>query len=115
MPCESPPRREVLGRALAFLRPGGIRLRHLPTLARLARLQGFLDPQVGEPVRVDNRALDGFLDGWPRRGCRERSCQDCGYCERWSERAVQVDPEFQAEALALHEEILELAEAGALW
>lgn len=107
--------REQLGRALAVLRPGGVRLRHLPTLARLARVQGFLAATDGEPVRVENRALDGFLDGWPRRGCRERSCQECGYCERWSKEAVQVDPEYQAEAAALSEEILRLAETGELW
>lgn len=44
---------------------------------------------AGEPlrVRIDSRALDGFLDYFERDGC-DMACGECRYCERWAERAV---------------------------
>lgn len=106
---------ELLRRGLALLWPGALHPRALPKLARLAKLQGLLLPLEGDPVHVDNRALDGFLAGWPRRGCRQRSCDDCGYCARWAEKAVRIDAGYRDEVRALYREILDDAETGALW
>jgi collagenase-like PrtC family protease len=40
------------------------------------------------PVRIENRALDGFLSFFRERKCAERACNDCRHCAGYLERAV---------------------------
>jgi collagenase-like PrtC family protease len=97
-----------------FVRPGGIRLRALPRLYRLAKLRGFLGPVEQPPVRVENRRLDGFLNRFLSQGCRDTVCEDCRYCHRWAERAVTIDEGWRQECLALYASAFDGLESGSL-
>lgn len=92
-----------LGRRL--YRPWKARWDLLKDLMELARKRGMLHPLQGPaPVTMDNRALDGFLDSFPG-SCRNRNCDECRYCRRWSERAVRIDPQYRADCLALYQRV----------
>jgi collagenase-like PrtC family protease len=106
----------LLRKGFQFLRPWRINPLHLEKLATLAKLRGLLFPLEGAPpVTINNQALDGFLKGWPRRGCQDRNCEECGYCQEWSEKAVHIDPEFRKHALELYQNLIDHAEDGSLW
>jgi collagenase-like PrtC family protease len=53
-------------------------------------------------VHIDNRALDGFLDGFRSINCAETFCDNCRYCHRYAEKALRYD---RAEAARLAAEI----------
>lgn len=43
-------------------------------------------------VYIDNRALDGFMDGFMERRCEELVCdKECTYCMEWAKKAVAID------------------------
>lgn len=67
-------------------------------LCDLVEEYGIVEPFGLQPYRVDNRALDGFLEAVKRKRCRE-GCGSCRVCDTWAERAVShrapVEP-FQA-------------------
>lgn len=77
----------------------------LLALRRLAEERGMLRPKAAPGVWIDNRGLEGFLDGMPREGCSARDCITCGYCEAWAQRAVRIDPGYGDRCLALYREI----------
>ncbi|HEX9861467.1 MAG TPA: peptidase U32, partial [Nitrospirota bacterium] len=74
-----------------------------------------LAPLEGEPVYIDNRALDGFMDGIRKKSCRSEDCARCGYCAHFAEKAVRVDGEYQAGMLRMYEEMFEEMHSGRLW
>ena len=44
-------------------------------------------------IQIDNRALEGFAEHFKKHDCYHSSCDECGYCKRWAEKAVRVDKE----------------------
>ncbi len=69
------------------------------TLQKLAALAQY-DPRQLRPLRsiedtalrIDNRALDGFIDHFVAGpSCRLVDCEACGYCARWADKAMKVD------------------------
>jgi collagenase-like PrtC family protease len=71
-----------------------------------------LEPFGRVPVRVDNRALDGFVAFFRgKHDCRQ-GCRDCHYCDDWAARVVSRSPEAGAFAARLDRQ-LERLEAGA--
>jgi len=96
-------------------RPFSARASGLMRLRRLAVMRGMLAPLEGEPVFVDNAALDGFIEGFKGRSCRGADCDACGYCASFAERAVSVDGEYRAKMLRLYEEAFEDMHTGRLW
>ena len=58
-------------------------------------------------IVIDNKMLDGFLDGFRNIRCAETYCDDCGYCQKYAKRAVQMD---RVEANILAQDIEELLE-----
>jgi collagenase-like PrtC family protease len=92
-----------LGRYL--YRPWKARWSHLRHIKELAEKRGMLHPsEMDQPIFVDNRALDGFLDHFPEN-CRGRDCERCRYCHRWAERAVQLNPQYRQECLNLYQKV----------
>jgi hypothetical protein len=57
------------------------------------------------PIYIDNRKLDGFIEGIKTRDCDLLDCRECGYCRQWADQIVQVDPTYRAEMLALATEL----------
>jgi len=98
-----------------FLRPDAARISGLMKLRRLAAKRGMLSPLEGEPVYLDNKALDGFIEGFRDRDCRETGCGTCGHCAMYAKRAVRVDEVYRAEMLRLYDEAFEDMYSGKLW
>ena len=51
-------------------------------------------------VYIDNKRLDGFLQGVASRGCSPATCANCDYCREWRERCVTVSESSRREILA---------------
>lgn len=97
-------------------RPWTVRLSRLRALGRLLSLRGMLAPCSGPaPVWLDNRSLDGFLERWPKDGCRRLDCAECRYCDGVAARAVRIDPGYREECLALYDRVFDDMHAGRLW
>lgn len=45
---------------------------------------------LSQSIRVNNSALDGFIDGFENRQCLS-GCHSCDYCEKWAEKVVEID------------------------
>lgn len=98
-----------------FFRPRTVKLNKLLKLKRLAEMRGMLAPLEGDPVYLDNRALDGFLEGFRGRNCRTADCNDCGWCASYAKKAVRVDASYKAEMLAMYDDCFRDMDSGALW
>jgi collagenase-like PrtC family protease len=98
-----------------FFRPGVVKRGGLMRLKALAEKRGLIAGMDWDPVYLDNRALDGFLDGLREINCREADCSHCGYCALWTKKAVRVDEQYRAEMLKLYQEIFNDMYSGALW
>jgi collagenase-like PrtC family protease len=105
-----------LGRILKyFLRPGVVKLPGLWRLKELAEKRGLISGMDWDPVYLDNRALDGFIAGMREIDCRQTDCSLCGYCSKWTRKAVQVDEAFREEMLERYRGIFDEMYSGALW
>ena len=98
-----------------FLRPGNVRLSGLMKIRKLAMTRGLLGALDGEPVYIDNKKLDGFLSGFKDRDCRVSDCLECGHCERYTRRAVNVDEGFRNRMLGEYEEVFREMDSGKTW
>ena len=98
-----------------FFRPGVIKSSGLLRLKELAEKRGLLAGMNWDPVYLDNRALDGFLDGMREIDCRATDCSQCGYCAKWTKKAVRVDERYRAEMLKLYGEAFDGMYSGKLW
>ena len=43
---------------------------------------------AAENIYIDNQKLEGFLDGIKKINCRYLSCDRCGYCEKYAQKAI---------------------------
>lgn len=99
-----------------FAKPGGINLLRLPALIGFGKAASMLYPRTGpNPVQIDNRALDGFIERFKREGCMELDCESCRYCHRWADKAVKIDPAWTAQMTPLYDELVDDLDSGALW
>jgi hypothetical protein len=80
------------------------------------RTASVLYPRLGpNPVHIDNRALDGFIDRFRTIGCQELDCDACRYCHEWADRAVTIDPEWKAKMTGIYGQLLGDIDSGAFW
>jgi hypothetical protein len=85
-------------------------------LKRLADLRHMTRPVTGAPpVVVDNRALDGFIERFREKGCRDVECEACRWCHDFAAKAVRIDPEESRRALAAYDEVFRSLDGGAMW
>lgn len=98
-----------------FFRPFTIRQGGLLRLKQLAEKRGLVAGLDWDPIYIDNRLLDGFLDGMREIDCRRTDCSQCGYCARWTREAVRVDEGYRQELLQLYQETFHDMHSGALW
>ncbi len=98
------------------LRPGLANPKRMLLLKRLADVRSMVTPVEGDPpVVVDNRALDGFMDRFQKQGCRDRDCEECGWCHRFAERAVRIDPAQRERAGEAYDALFASLEGGSMW
>lgn len=56
-------------------------------------------------VFIDNDKLDGFLSNYPE-DCNLSNCQNCGYCQSMSERAIKIDLKYNESMIYKYDEAL---------
>jgi collagenase-like PrtC family protease len=98
-----------------FFRPRALRPLRLLPLKELAELQGMLYSAKESGVRIDNRALDGFLERFVREDCSLDDCRRCGYCDEYAGRAVTIDEWYRSRCLELARGILNDLASGDMW
>ncbi|MBD3241788.1 MAG: peptidase U32 [Chitinivibrionales bacterium] len=67
------------------------------------------------PVYIDNKSLDGFLDGIRRRDCARTDCATCGYCAEWAREHVEIDSAYRRQALAQAQQLDRDVVRGTAW
>ncbi|MCD6499657.1 MAG: U32 family peptidase [Deltaproteobacteria bacterium] len=100
-----------------FVKPKSVNLFKFWKIKELGEHQSLLYPRKAgtNGIYIDNRALDGFLDHWPKHGCLSRDCNKCRYCNRLADKAVRIDPAYRDKALDQFQELFEEMHSGGLW
>jgi len=77
----------------------------------------LVDALRGYPVveLFGNRELDGFIERFREKGCRDVECEACRWCHDFAAKAVRVDPEESRRALAAYDELFRSLDGGAMW
>jgi hypothetical protein len=109
--------RKGIGWLLRFLlRPGLVNPARMLPVKRLADMRHMTRPVTGAPpVVVDNRALDGFIERFREKGCRDAECEACRWCHDFAAKAVRIDPEESRRALAAYDEVFRSLDGGSMW
>lgn len=55
-----------------------------------------LEPYGKMPVRIPNRALDGFVEFFQKKHDCRMGCRDCRYCDDYAQERIQVEPDRDA-------------------
>jgi collagenase-like PrtC family protease len=99
-----------------FVKPRQVNLLKFGKVMDFGRTAGVMYPLRGEnPVQIDNRALDGFLDRFLDEGCQALDCESCRYCHEWAERAVRIDPAWRGRMGDIFDDLLEEVDSGGFW
>jgi len=99
-----------------FIRPMLANPVRMLLLKRLADLLSMTRPVEGDPlVFIDNRALDGFMERFRERGCREEDCGECSWCHEFAGKSVRMDEGRRVRALAVCDEIFRALHDGSMW
>lgn len=72
-------------------------------LFRMARFSKFFS-QI--QVYIDNKELDGFIEGMPK-DCDLISCERCGYCEAIAKKAVRLDKDYLESTIVQYKDALD--------
>jgi collagenase-like PrtC family protease len=111
-----PSRRQYMRMLLTLAKPWLANVQSLLLLKRYAaRAVQHEFSADASPVYIDNRQLDGFLDGVRTRDCRHADCAACGYCAGWAERTVRVDDWYRRELLEMGGRLEAGLRSGGLW
>lgn len=78
-----------------FFRPLSINLFRARKLLRLRKIN------IGK-LFIDNRDLDGFLEGFFKIDCRLISCKECGYCQQIAQAVVKFSDTDQKDFYFKH-------------
>jgi collagenase-like PrtC family protease len=99
-----------------FVKPQAVNLFKFSKVIDFGQTAGVLYPRRGpNPVYIDNRALDGFLERFKTEGCQDLDCERCRYCHEWADRVVKIDPEWRARMAAIYDDLLGDIDSGSFW
>jgi len=56
----------------------------------LIQMKKFKDFYTNFGVIVDNKKLDGFIEHFTKTPCNTTVCEECNYCDTWSEKAITI-------------------------
>ncbi|MBL6974263.1 MAG: U32 family peptidase [Deltaproteobacteria bacterium] len=99
-----------------FLKPHQVNLLKFSKVIDFGKAAGVLYPLRGpNPVVIDNRALDGFMDRFSSKGCQDVDCETCRYCHEWAEGSVTIDPEWKARMGDIYDDLLGEIDSGTFW
>jgi collagenase-like PrtC family protease len=66
-------------------------------------------------IYIDNKALNGFIEGLASIDCQEIDCQECKYCHNWSTKVVKYDKDKLQKTLEGYSTALSKLASGALF
>ena len=99
-----------------FFRPRSVNVFKLALVREFGRLASMLYPRRGpNPITIDNRALDGFIDRFKSEGCQDVDCESCRYCHEWAEKSVHIDPDWRERMQAVYEKLIGEIDGGGMW
>ncbi len=99
-----------------FARPRAVNLWRFRKVIDFGHTMSMLYPLRGpNPVQINNRDLDGFMDRFKTEGCQELDCESCRYCHEWAESTVYIDPAWREKSSAILAELLSDLEGGEFW
>jgi len=99
-----------------FFKPGMVNMLKFTKVIDFGKTASVLYPRRGpNPVQIDNRALDGFMDRFLKTGCQDVDCEECRYCHRWAEKAVRIEPEWRARMQVIYDDLTDELDSGSFW
>ncbi len=99
-----------------FLKPHMVNLFKMGKVVRFGKTASVLYPRRGpNPVYIDNRALDGFMDRFLAKSCQDIDCESCRYCHRWADKTVSIDPAWAAEMSDIYQDLFNELDGGDFW
>jgi len=99
-----------------FAHPRAVNLWRFRKVMEFGQALSVLYPLRGpNPVQINNRDLDDFMERFKEKGCQDQDCRSCNYCHEWAERTVKVDPAWREHTRAILEDLLGDLEGGEFW
>ena len=81
-----------------FLKPHKVNMRAMMRILKdLNAIKENRDFYNNIGIYMDNKSLDGFLDRFARKSCRDTFCDECSYCAKWAQKSI-VKREFDGKA-----------------
>ena len=78
---------------------------------KLRKFSGLLN----NCVYIDNKKLDGFIEGIMGKDCSRLLCEDCGYCLDKAKESILIDEELNIKMKARYAECLQEVISGELF
>lgn len=99
-----------------FIKPHQVNLVKFLKVIDFGKTASVLYPRRGpNPVYIDNRALDGFMERFRHQGCHDVDCESCRYCHKWAEKAVRIDPGWKERMGEIYNDLLGEIDGGTFW
>ncbi len=99
-----------------FVKPRQVNLMKFSKVVDFGKTAGVLYPRRGpNPVQIDNRSLDGFIERFKKTGCQSVDCEDCRYCHEWAERSVRIDPDWSDRMDGIYDDLMGEFDTGSFW
>jgi len=99
-----------------FAKPHKVNIIKFTKIIDFGKTASVLYPLRGpNPVFIDNRALDGFLERFETQGCEDVDCESCRYCHEWADKAVKIDPDWKERMGSIYDDLLGEIDSGAFW
>jgi hypothetical protein len=99
-----------------FVKPWTVNFLSLDKVIKMGKRASLLYPRRGpNPVQIDNKSLEGFIDRFRAVSCQPLDCDECRYCHEWADRVVRIDPEFERDMKLIYAELLDDLHSGSFW
>jgi hypothetical protein len=106
-------RKSKLKQAIHFMNPFKNNLALSRKIAEFAEFKGMQGPlSFKQPIYIDNRQLDGFLQEVWKRECRYNDCNHCQYCHKVADKVVRIEEGYRQRCLEMHKGIEETITQG---
>ncbi len=66
-------------------------------------------------INIDNRKLDGFINYFIEEQCRDKSCDECGYCRKIAAKAINIDENVRRKLIAEYEFFINEINSGEIF